>query len=54
MKRIVFVGGGYAGFYTALGLERKLMRSNTLRSFLDASPLHDLSALSPGGFGRLH
>lgn len=28
MKRIVIVGGGYAGFYTALGLERKLMRSD--------------------------
>lgn len=28
MKRIVIVGGGYAGFYTALGLEKKLMRSD--------------------------
>jgi NADH dehydrogenase len=28
MTRIVIVGGGYAGFYTALGLERKLMRSD--------------------------
>src|SRR5690242_7967128 len=28
MKRIVIVGGGYAGFYTARGLERKLMRSD--------------------------
>jgi len=28
MKRIVIVGGGYAGFYTALGLERKLMRTD--------------------------
>ena len=26
MKRIVIVGGGYAGFYTALGLQRKLAR----------------------------
>src|SRR5436305_9774173 len=26
MKRIVMVGGGYAGFYTALGLEIKLAR----------------------------
>ena len=28
MKRIVIVGGGYAGFYTARGLERKLMGSD--------------------------
>jgi NADH dehydrogenase len=28
MKRIVIVGGGYAGFYAALGLERKLKRSD--------------------------
>jgi len=28
MKRIVIVGGGYAGFYTARGLERKLRRSD--------------------------
>lgn len=28
MKRIVIVGGGYAGFYTALGLERKLVKSD--------------------------
>jgi len=28
MKRIVIVGGGYAGFYAALGLERRLMRSD--------------------------
>ena len=28
MRRIVIVGGGYAGFYTALGLEKKLARSD--------------------------
>jgi NADH dehydrogenase len=28
MKKIVIVGGGYAGFYTALGLERKLEKSD--------------------------
>lgn len=28
MKRIVIVGGGYAGFYAAMGLERKLRKSD--------------------------
>ena len=28
MSRIVIVGGGYAGFYAALGLERKLVKSD--------------------------
>jgi NADH dehydrogenase len=34
MKRIVIVGGGYAGFYTALGLERKLTRSDAAEVIL--------------------
>jgi len=34
MKTIVIVGGGYAGFYTALGLERKLMRSDEVEVIL--------------------
>ncbi|UWZ84370.1 NAD(P)/FAD-dependent oxidoreductase [Occallatibacter riparius] len=28
MKKIVIVGGGYSGFYTALGLEKKLSRND--------------------------
>src|SRR5579872_5858093 len=39
MKRIVIVGGGYAGFYTALGLERKLRRGDeTEVTLIDPRP----------------
>lgn len=34
MKRIVIVGGGYAGFYTAMELERKLVRSDEVEVIL--------------------
>src|SRR3954470_13549966 len=34
MKRIVIVGGGYAGFYTAMELERKLIRSDEAEGIL--------------------
>jgi NADH dehydrogenase len=34
MTRIVIVGGGYAGFYTARGLERKLKRSDLIEVIL--------------------
>lgn len=34
MKRIVVVGGGYAGFYTARGLEKELLRSDNAEVIL--------------------
>ena len=34
MKKIVIVGGGYAGFYAALGLERELVRSDVAEVIL--------------------
>jgi NADH:quinone reductase (non-electrogenic) len=39
MKRIVIVGGGYAGFYTALGLERRLKKSDEAElTLIDPQP----------------
>ena len=38
MKRIVIVGGGYAGFYTARGLEKRLRRSEAEVTVIDPAP----------------
>ena len=38
MKRIVIVGGGYAGFYTAWGLEKRLRRREASVIVIDPAP----------------
>ena len=38
MKRIVIVGGGYAGFYTAWGLEKRLRRGEASVTVVDPAP----------------
>ena len=38
MKRIVIVGGGYAGFYTAWGLEKALRRGEAEVTVVDPAP----------------
>jgi len=38
MKRIVIVGGGYAGFYTAWGLEKRLRRGEAEVTVVDPAP----------------
>lgn len=38
MKRIVIVGGGYAGFYTAWGLEKRLRRGEAEVTVIDPAP----------------
>ncbi|GAA4718274.1 NAD(P)/FAD-dependent oxidoreductase [Nocardioides conyzicola] len=38
MKRIVIVGGGYAGFYTAWGLEKRLRRGEASITVIDPAP----------------
>lgn len=38
MKRIVIVGGGYAGFYAAWGLEKRLRRREATITVIDPAP----------------
>ncbi len=38
MREIVIVGGGYAGFYTAWGLEKKLRRGEARVTVVDPRP----------------
>jgi NADH dehydrogenase len=38
MKRIVIVGGGYAGFYAAWGLEKRLRRGEASVTLVDPAP----------------
>ena len=38
MQRILIVGGGYAGFYTAWGLEKKLRRDEAKIAVVDPHP----------------
>lgn len=38
MREIVIVGGGYAGFYTAWGLEKKLRRGEARVTVIDPRP----------------
>jgi len=38
VKRIVIVGGGYAGFYTAWGLEKRLRRGEASITVVDPAP----------------
>ncbi|MDF1605448.1 hypothetical protein PZ894_17880 [Nocardioides sp. YIM 152315] len=45
-KRIV-VGGGYAGFYTAWGLERRLRRGEASVTVIDPAPYMTISPSSP-------
>jgi NADH dehydrogenase FAD-containing subunit len=38
VREILIVGGGYAGFYTAWGLERKLRRGEARVTVVDPRP----------------
>ena len=38
MRKIVVVGGGYAGFYAAWGLEKRLRRSEAEITVIDPRP----------------
>jgi NADH:ubiquinone reductase (H+-translocating) len=49
MKTIVIVGGGYAGFYTALGLEKRLTRNGEAEVILiDPRPYMTYQPFLPG------
>ena len=56
MRRILVVGGGYAGFYTAWGLEKRLIVplssvKHPRRAFVSGGvPLVGAGAATEGGF----
>ena len=53
MRRIVIVGGGYAGFYTAWKLEKKLEAERGRAGDHRPAAVHDLSAVPARGRGRI-
>ncbi len=52
MREILIVGGGYAGFYTAWGLQRKLRPGEARVTVVDPRPYMTYQPFLPGGRGR--
>ena len=54
VPKILIVGGGYAGFYTALKLENWLRKGEAEVTIVDPLPVHDVPAVPAGGCRRIH